>query len=196
MLHEILEKIKEFADKAHGDQTRKYTPERYIVHPVRVMNILTAYTDDTAVLAAALLHDVLEDTSTTVEDIRNFLSPILEDQEVDKTVRLTIELTDVYTKVNYPRLNRRQRKNKEVERLHLISAEGQTIKYADILDNSIEIVEQDPDFAKVFLHEAKSILRKMDKGHLELYEKVYHTVDALLEQLRKIKEDGGSFKIH
>ena len=187
MQREILEQIKEFADKAHGEQTRKYTPERYIVHPVRVMNIVARHTEDTAVLTAALLHDVLEDTPTTVEDIRNFLSPILEDHEVDKAVRLTIELTDVYTKINYPKLNRRQRKAKEIERLHLISAEGQTIKYADILDNAVEIVEQDTDFARVFLHEARSILRKMDKGDIHLYEKTYATVEDLLIRLKKIK---------
>ena len=62
---EILKKIKEFSDKAHEGQTRKYTPERYIVHRLRVMETLKLYTPDVTVLAAALLHDVLEDTTTS-----------------------------------------------------------------------------------------------------------------------------------
>jgi (p)ppGpp synthase/HD superfamily hydrolase len=58
----ILAAITDFADIAHGSQMRKYTPERYIVHPARVMRLCQEYTDDVTVLAAALLHDVLEDT--------------------------------------------------------------------------------------------------------------------------------------
>ncbi|MDF2448383.1 MAG: metal-dependent phosphohydrolase [Bacteroidota bacterium] len=59
----ILDQIREFADKAHGEQMRKYTPGRYIVHPIRVMNTCKRVTYDICILAAALLHDVLEDTA-------------------------------------------------------------------------------------------------------------------------------------
>lgn len=57
-----LYKIQQFADNAHGEQMRKYSDERYIVHPIRVMETCSAYTDKIQILAAALLHDVLEDT--------------------------------------------------------------------------------------------------------------------------------------
>ncbi|MBD0255325.1 MAG: metal-dependent phosphohydrolase, partial [Cytophagales bacterium] len=50
-----LTTITAFADRAHGQQMRRYTPERYIVHPVRVMELCREYTTDEAVLAAALL---------------------------------------------------------------------------------------------------------------------------------------------
>lgn len=43
---EIINKIIEFADKAHGDQTRKYTADKYIVHPIRVMETCKQYTDE------------------------------------------------------------------------------------------------------------------------------------------------------
>ena len=39
-MNEILAAIRKFADEAHGEQKRKYTPERYIVHPVRVMELV------------------------------------------------------------------------------------------------------------------------------------------------------------
>ncbi len=64
-MDKVLEKVKEFADNAHGDQMRKYTPDRYIVHPIRVMEICREYDSRLPVLAAALLHDVLEDTKVT-----------------------------------------------------------------------------------------------------------------------------------
>ena len=35
-MEDILLKVKDFADRAHGEQMRKYTPERYIVHPERL----------------------------------------------------------------------------------------------------------------------------------------------------------------
>ena len=76
-MEDVLEKIKDFADRAHGDQKRKYTPDRYIVHPVRVMNICREYTNDISVLAAALLHDVLEDTATTKNEIKDFMKEFI-----------------------------------------------------------------------------------------------------------------------
>src|SRR5437762_11401952 len=125
-MEEILEQIKDFADKAHGEQTRKYTPDRYIVHPVRVMNICKEYTNDISVLAAALLHDVLEDTTATKDEIKNFLLKLLDKQQAEKTVKLVEELTDVYIKKDYPQWNRRKRKEKEAERLSATSSEAQT----------------------------------------------------------------------
>lgn len=54
----ILEQIKAYADTAHGEQLRKYSPDRYIVHPVRVMETCKQYTNSLPVLAAALLQSI------------------------------------------------------------------------------------------------------------------------------------------
>ena len=53
-MNETLEKVKQYADEAHGSQMRKYTPQRYIVHPIEVMEICSEYTNDLCILAAAL----------------------------------------------------------------------------------------------------------------------------------------------
>lgn len=58
-----------FAAEAHGDQKR-LTGDPYITHPLEVARLLTTIQADPATLAAALLHDVLEDTPVTVEDLR------------------------------------------------------------------------------------------------------------------------------
>jgi (p)ppGpp synthase/HD superfamily hydrolase len=167
-MDEILQQVRDFADQAHGDQLRKYTPERYIVHPIRVMERLQQITKDTAILASALLHDVLEDTPTTPDDILEFLAPLLGRPAAEKTTKLVFELTDVYVKSAYPRLNRRERKQKEAERMSKVSAEAQTIKYADVLDNSLEIIHQDVDFAPVYLKESRQLIRAMTKGDSRL----------------------------
>jgi uncharacterized protein with gpF-like domain len=64
------------------------------------------------------------------------------------------------------------------------SAEAQTIKYADIIDNASEIVEHDPDFAPVFLRECKALVKKMEKGNKELREKAIQVVEEERERLR------------
>ena len=61
---------RDFAIKAHKGQVRKSTPEKpMIVHPINVANILEEYGFDDNVVAAAYLHDVVEDTKYTKEDI-------------------------------------------------------------------------------------------------------------------------------
>jgi (p)ppGpp synthase/HD superfamily hydrolase len=136
------------------------------------------------VLAAAILHDVLEDTSTTPAQIKVFLSTIMNETDTDHTLDLVIELTDVYTKHHYPKFNRRKRKGMEADRIELISAEAQTIKYADILDNSREIAEHDPDFAPVFLRECRMLLQKMKKGNANLREKA---IEVLRQEIKQLK---------
>lgn len=181
----VLRSIAAFADKAHGDQTRKYTPERYIVHPVRVMKICSKYTSDISILAAAILHDVLEDTPVTADEIRNFLGGVMDEAQVERTLKLVVELTDEFVKSKYPSMNRRARKAKELERLEQTSADAQTIKYADIIDNCREIVAHDADFARVFVFECRTILKKLTKGNPDLLQEVMLVIDACVGDLRR-----------
>ncbi len=74
---DLLFKAVDFAQKVHFGQYRKARKVPYIVHPLGVMEILSLYTDDEELLAAAILHDVVEDTPTTVSDIyKNFGSRV------------------------------------------------------------------------------------------------------------------------
>lgn len=182
-MEDILEKVRDFADHAHGEQKRKYTPERYIVHPVRVKNICREYTGDIDILAAALLHDVLEDTPVSSEEIGSFLLTLMNNEQALKTLRLVEDLTDVYTKENYPHLNRKQRKIKEAARLENVHPGAQTIKYADIIDNSLDISIHDRSFASVFLKEAGMLVKRMDKGNKALRDRAMHTLNECLKNL-------------
>lgn len=181
-MQDKLTQIKNFADNAHGSQMRKYSNERYIVHPIRVMQLCEPYTNQIEVLAAALLHDVLEDTPITEVELTEFLQEILTNEQTQKTIQLVVELTDVYTKENYPQWNRNYRKTLETERIKNISADAQTIKYADILDNAHEITRSDPHFAPRFLKECLQILNVASKGNETLYQLAQY---KLLKELRK-----------
>ena len=178
-MEEQLLKVKSFADEAHGEQMRKYTPERYIVHPERVMLICREYVTDIPVQAAALLHDVLEDTQVKVAEIEQFLKKLMPESQVKKTIELVEELTDVYIKKDYPHLNRKSRKALETTRLSKVSAAAQTIKYADLIDNAFDIIKHDPQFGRKYLSEARNLLMHMKNGNAELRERAIKTLDKL-----------------
>ena len=66
----ITDKAKEFAIKAHKGQIRKSEPEKpMVIHPINAGEILKEYGFDDNVIAAGYLHDVVEDTKYTIEDI-------------------------------------------------------------------------------------------------------------------------------
>lgn len=180
---EILGKVLSFAGKAHGKQRRKFSDELYINHPIRVMNTCKEFTDKLPVLAAALLHDVLEDTAVTRTELKKFLETCMERSPAGKTLALVEELTDVYTKKDYPHLNRKERKDLEARRLSRTSAEAQFIKYADIMDNAANIREQNPGFAIVYLREGRMLLNKMTKGNSKLHTRAVRFVDSALRDI-------------
>lgn len=86
-----------FATKAHSGMTRKGTNVPYIVHPIEAAAIVSGITDDEEIMAAAVLHDVLEDTEATREELlarfgRRITDLVMNESE-DKRRGLPPELT-------------------------------------------------------------------------------------------------------
>lgn len=69
--HDILNKAIIFAVKRHAGQTRKGTTIPYITHPLETLATLNTMRADMYLLAAGVLHDVLEDTDTTEEELKD-----------------------------------------------------------------------------------------------------------------------------
>ena len=67
---ELLDRAIVFAVKAHAGTERRGKGFPYIIHPMEAMEIVATMTTDQEVLAAAALHDTVEDTDVTIEDIR------------------------------------------------------------------------------------------------------------------------------
>ena len=67
---DLLDRAIVFAVKAHAGTERRGKGFPYIVHPMEAMEIVSTMTPDQELLAAAALHDTVEDTDVTVEDIR------------------------------------------------------------------------------------------------------------------------------
>ena len=108
-------------------------------------------------LAAAWLHDTVEDTGVGIETIRAEFGP--------KVAELVGWLTDVSRPDHGNRAAR-----KAVDRAHSAQApaEAQTIKLADLISNTRSIAEHDPDFAKTYLKEKQLLLEVMTRGDATL----------------------------
>jgi (p)ppGpp synthase/HD superfamily hydrolase len=180
---DLISQVKEFARQSHGDQQRKFANEPYINHPIRVMETCKEYTKNEAILIAALLHDVLEDTEVTRGHLKDFLLPIAGQAITTNAIKLVEELTDVYTKKAFPQWNRRKRKSMESARLKLTSPDSQTVKYADIIDNSLELSGAEPDFKKLFLHECRALLKVLTRGDQKLYKTAVETIETCIRKL-------------
>lgn len=70
----LIKKAYEYAKAHHGEQLRK-SGEPYIVHPVQVAYILSTLGLDDSTICAALLHDTIEDTDLTKQDLAKEFSP-------------------------------------------------------------------------------------------------------------------------
>jgi len=152
----IVEKARIFATAAHAAvaQLRKYTNEPYIVHPAEVAGIVDSVEGATfEMVAAAWLHDVVEDTGVTLEVVRAEFG--------DEVATIVGWLTDVSRPEQGNRAIR-----KAIDRAHTASApaEAQTIKLADLISNTRSIVEHDEKFAKTYLEEKRMLLAVMTRG--------------------------------
>lgn len=177
----MKDKILNIAKHWHGDQKRKYSGEPYFTHLVRVAQIVENQGGDTNQVYAALLHDILEDTSMNVAGLQTELKGLgLSDVDVKDIVDLVIGLTDVYIKEDYPTLNRKTRKQLEAERLGKTSKRCQFIKCADLIDNGDDIVKHDKKFAKVYLKEKETLLLEMSSVEVEMEKiEIGKTVDSI-----------------
>jgi (p)ppGpp synthase/HD superfamily hydrolase len=158
---DLVHKAQVFAIAAHSavQQKRKYTGEPYYVHPAEVARIVAEVEGATFdMIAAAWLHDVVEDTGVTYTDIHMNFGP--------EVAVLVGWLTDVSKPEDGNRAVR-----KAIDRAHTAEApaEAQTIKLADLISNSKSIMQHDPAFAKTYLEEKRLLLDVMTKGDRGLH---------------------------
>lgn len=160
MKDDLCDRALKFARKAHGsiNQRRKYTGEPYIVHPIAVAEIVRTVPHTPEMIAAAYLHDVVEDTAVTLEEVKTEFG-----REVAELVGW---LTDVSTPADG---NRRTRKAIDREHSARAPASAQTIKLADLIDNTKAIKPHDPGFWEVYRREKNQLLEVLTKGDRTLW---------------------------
>lgn len=155
----IIEYAKSLATVAHVGQRRKDGVTPYIEHPRLVAQFAAGFGGSEEQIAAAWLHDVIEDCE---EQFIRMMYKVLP-KEVTGIVE---DLTNRYTKEKYPEMNRNARKWLEACRLGQISPESAFVKECDILANATD------NPGKHFFREKDLILQEMPVGSTELRHKI------------------------
>jgi len=180
----IVEGAKALAHEAHDSiqQVRKWTGIEYWHHTDEVARIVSQVTDDVAVIAAAHLHDLAEDVTPE----NPFYSiGLIQERFGSRVSGFVLDLTDLYTKSAYPQWNRATRKRKECERLGLTAPESQTVKLADCISNTADIVKNDPQgFAVTYLREIRELLPFLYQGNMSLWIRATQQVNDACAELK------------
>ncbi len=127
-----------FAADKHRDQRRKdAAASPYINHPIALANVLVREGEvtDADVLAAALLHDTVEDTQTTPAELRAAFGPAI--------AAIVEEVTDDKS------LPKAERKRLQVEHAAKMSAQAKLVKLADKICNLRDMADQPPSDREV-----------------------------------------------
>ncbi|WP_199797633.1 HD domain-containing protein [Pseudazoarcus pumilus] len=136
------------------------------MHPVAVAELVATVEHTPQMLAAALLHDVLEDTRRTRAEVEATFG--------GEVATLVGWLTDVSRPEGG---NRAARKALDRERIAKAPATAKTIKLADLIDNSSTILAYDRGFARIYLPEKALLLEVLREGDPVLW----HRAKDLLE---------------
>lgn len=144
----------------HRAQVRKYTAEPYINHPCEVANIVRTVPHTDEMIAAAWLHDVVEDCGVTSTDLVAIFPSYV--------VSLVSQLTDISTPANG---NRKARKALDRQHSAMSEVSAKTVKLADLISNSKSIMAHDPNFSRVYLREKRALLELMKDGDPTLWER-------------------------
>lgn len=173
----IAQKVIRFAHIAHSGQVRKYTNLiPYIQHPLAVASLIRENVEflSNTMIHAAILHDTVEDTEVTLDDIELFFGPVVKG--------LVYWVTDKSKPEDGNRAAR-----KAIDRAHIACAPGraQTIKLADLIDNAGSIQKYDSDFAKVYMMEKKLLLPLLTKGDSLLWDKANEIVANYYNKLNQ-----------
>jgi guanosine-3',5'-bis(diphosphate) 3'-pyrophosphohydrolase len=168
----ILLKAAEFAAHKHRDQRRKNADASpYINHPIAVANVLRneGGITDPVILAAALLHDTLEDTETTYEELRG--------QFGDEIADVVEEVTDTQW------LTKEARKRLQISKASHSSDRARAVKIADKISNVRDMLASPPagwslERRQKYFDWAKEVVDGVRGSHGELEQRF----DALYRQ--------------
>ena len=173
-MQDLVKRARQFATQAHRriDQRRKYTNQPYDAHLKAVADIVATVSDDPETIASAWLHDTLEDTPATYEDIES---------EFGSTIAIMVDdLTDVSRPSDGNRAVR-----KAIDREHLAHAgrNAKTVKLADLIDNCTDIVRHDEAFGRTFVTEASALLEVLEGGEPRLLSRARKIIAKSGQQL-------------
>lgn len=167
----LVKKSAKFAEKQHAGQTRKFDGEPYVKHPKRVAEILRKYKDSKeiyALVAAANMHDTLEDTTATEKQLRR------------KFGRLVTSLVKELSSDKEEMVKQGGKRKYLANKTQNMSSWALVIKLADRLDNVSDFATASPEFVKNYRKQTNYILDELEKKR-----KLSNTQKSLVRDIRK-----------
>lgn len=179
--HQLLAAIA-YAAEQHVRQRRKGVPKGthkrtpYINHPLRVATLLAkAGIEDVTVLSAAVLHDTVEDTDTTPDELREHFG--------EAVTSIVMEVTDDKT------LPKEERRRLQIEHAPTLSYGAALVKLADKVDNIRDLGDEPPEWStsrvSEYYAQAHSVVYGLRQPHPtllawfdEVYAKATGSIDA------------------
>lgn len=147
------------ATQAHTGQVRKYTNEPYINHPLRVSQWLAQFNVGELIEAAAICHDVIEDTGVS----HSALEMTVGIQVAD----LVLEVTNLEFPEGSPRVEKFWH---NIVKLVRSSHQAQTLKCGDIYDNCKDVYELDASYAARYIAEKFFLVRLFTRAQGDVRE--------------------------
>ncbi len=173
-MNDLVERAKACALQTHAriNHRVKYTLQPYDAHLKAVADLVASVTDDPETISAAWLHDTVEDTPATFEELANKFGP--------GVTQLVMELTDVSKPSDGNRAARM-----EIDRRHLAlaSPRAKTVKLADVIVNSLDICKHDERLGRVYVAEMLAVLEVLHEGDAALYNRAERAVEKCARKL-------------
>ncbi len=160
-----IEKAVAFATKAHAGQYRKGTDRPYILHPIETMAIITRlvrYDED--IIAAAVLHDVVEDTAVTLNRIEKEFGP--------RVATLVASVTEDKMRKMPPEATWRARKWQTIFNLRKAKRETKALVLADNLSNLRELKRNHEKYGDMIWEHFNQKDKKMQEWYFKEIEKI------------------------
>ncbi len=164
-ISQLVVKALAFAERAHAGQQRKFTGEPYINHPLAVLALVRSVPHTIEMECAALLHDTVEDTGASIEQIVQLFGGTV----AQYVAALTNDLAA---------LDRAAREHATLSRLAAAPREVKTIKLADVIDNTYSVAERDAAFAVSYMREKRRVLEVLRDGDATLYATARGIIDG------------------
>ena len=163
----ILKAIR-FAQEKHRGQVRKFSGKPYFIHPDKVAKLVYKYTKSPFLQVAAYLHDTLEDTNTTYQEIQKEFSTKIAD--------VVTELTSIEKE--------KKKLGKHIylaRKMNKMSSDALTIKLCDRLDNISD--KSSLEFRKKYKKETEYIINNLKRPLNGIQKRILKDIKKVLEKM-------------
>jgi (p)ppGpp synthase/HD superfamily hydrolase len=153
------------AFKYHHNQQRKFCDEPYVYHCLRVGSLVGDYTNDEDLVIAGVLHDIVEDTEATLDDVRRWFG--------NDVANLVDELTN-----DLKQLRLMGKRNYMFEKFSNLSDGALIVKSLDRLDNLTGLINSTAPFKFIqrYVRETDYVLENLDRELLPVHKTLLHNL--------------------